>query len=198
MNLTERDRRALVFLGVALAISLTIYFWPEGKPEVVEASGADSIPMAERRLQKTRELAATIPAKEKVLQEIEGQVAGREKGLIEDETAQQAQARIVQLLRKIARAQSPPLELGAIDLGNIRPLGDHYAEAVVTVSAQCQIEQVVNLLADLSAQPELIATNEIQLRTADQRRKTVAMRLTVTGVLPRRQLPAQRPGGTLF
>jgi Tfp pilus assembly protein PilO len=192
MTLQDRDRRALALLAVAVIISLGVYLWPESAPAAVAPTLADSIAMAERRLQKTLELAATIPAKEKVLEQIDAQLKQREQGLIEADTPQQAQAQIVELLRKIARSQAPPLELGSIDLGPIQPFGDHYAEAFVSVSALCRIEQIVNLLADLSAQPELIATHDIQLRAGDQKKKTIALRLTVSGLLPRRLLPERK------
>lgn len=197
MTLQDRDRRALALLAVALVVSLGVYFWPESAPDTVAPAVTDSIAMAERRLQKTLELAAAIPAKEKVLEEMDAQLKEREKGLIEAETPQQAQAQMVELLRKIARAQAPPLELGSIDLGAVQPFGAHYAEAFVSVSAVCRIEQIVNLLADLSAQPELIATHDIQLRAADQKKKTISMRLTVSGVLPRRLLPERKGAASL-
>jgi len=197
MKFEDRDRRALAALGVMLFISLAIYFWPSPESEVVSAEGVTSIPEAERRLQKLRALAAAIPAREKALGEVEAQLKKREEGLLSAETAQQNQAHMLQVLRSVAQRQTPAIELGQVELGQVQPFGADYAEATISFTTTCQIEQVVNLMADLTAQPELIATNEIQIRAGDPKKKTVFFRLSVSGLLPRRLAPERR-GGTLF
>jgi len=197
MKLQDRDRRALAALGVMLVLSLAVFFWPSPETEVVSAEGVVSIPEAERRLGKLRALAAAIPAREQALRGVEEQLKERESGLLNAETAQQNSAHMLQVLRQVAQRQSPPVELGQVELGSVQPFGEHYAEARVSFSTTCQIEQVVNFLADLTAQPELISTSEIQIRAGDAKKKTVFFRLTVSGVLPRRFLPEKR-GGALF
>ena len=52
-------------------------------------------------------------------------------------------------------------------------------------------------LADVSAQPESIATHELQVRAQDARQKTLGVRLTVSGVLPKRLAP-ERKGANVF
>jgi len=158
--------------------------------------------MAERRLERVRELAATVAGKQKLLDGVAAQLKAREKGLIEAETAAQAQAQLSQVIRKLMRAQSPPMETGQVELGQIQPLGKYYGEALVTIGTNCRIEQLVNLLADLSRQPEAIATRELRVLAADARQKTIGVRLTVSAVLPRRLVPvttdSRTTGGNLF
>lgn len=199
MKLEQRDRRALALLGAALAVTALVYVWPEPGAEVVAASQS-SVPAAERRLERLRELAATVPGKEKLAEGVLVQLKAREKGLIEADTAAQAQAQLSQLLRKVMRAQSPAMEVGQVELGPIQPLGKDYGEALISVGTICRIEQLVNLLADLSKQPEVIATREIRVLAADPRQKTINMRLTVSGVLPKRLVPEQpqRRQGAFF
>jgi len=200
-KLDARDRRALTLLGVAALITTLVYFWPTGTGDVVRPSES-SVPMAERRLERVRELAATVAGKQKLLDGVAAQLKAREKGLIEAETAAQAQAQLSQVIRKLMRAQSPPMETGQVELGQIQPLGKDYGEALVTIGTNCRIEQLVNLLADLSRQPEAIATRELRVLAADARQKTIGVRLTVSAVLPRRLVPvttdSRTTGGNLF
>jgi hypothetical protein len=49
----------------------------------------------------------------------------------------------------------------------------------------CRIEQLINLIADLSAQPELLATRDLQIRSGDAKQKTLNVRVTVAGLIPR-------------
>jgi hypothetical protein len=76
-------------------------------------------------------------------------------------------------------------------------MGDNYGEVSVAVSFECQIEKLVNFLADLTAQPELLATSEIRISSANLKEKTVGVRLGLTGVVPRALVPA-RKGPALF
>lgn len=201
MKIEARDRRALSLLGVAALVTAFVYFWPTDTGEVVRASES-SVPMAERRLERVRELAATVPGKQKLLDGVVAQLKAREKGLIEAETGAQAQAQLSQVIRKLMRAQSPPMETGQVELGPIQALGKDYGEAVLTIGTNCRIEQLVNLLADLSRQPEAIAPRELRVLAADARQKTIGVRLTVSAVLPRRLVPvtaeARTTGGNLF
>jgi hypothetical protein len=197
MTLQERDKRALMLLGGAVAISAIIYLWPQGGAPTVISPAVSSIPLAEQRLSRLRQVVATVPGKRKVLDGITAQLKEREKGMLDAETAAQAQAQLLQIVRRVTRAQSPPLEIGQVDMGTVQALGADYAEALVSVSMTCRIEQLVNLLADVSAQPESIATHELQVRAQDARQKTLGVRLTVSGVLPKRLAP-ERKGGNVF
>ncbi|MBK7926393.1 MAG: hypothetical protein IPJ98_02570 [Bryobacterales bacterium] len=198
MNLTERDRRALLLLAGCAALFLVIYLWPQndGTAEVV-APDATSIPAAERRLIRLRDLAATVPARQKVLDEARKELALREKGLYKSPTAPQNAAEILQHIRKLARAQSPAIDIQQTDLGPVEPLGKEYGESVVTVNFNCRIVQLLNLLADISAQPELIATRDLNIRAGDPKQKTMAVRLTVGGVVNRSLVPKRKEIGSL-
>jgi hypothetical protein len=198
MTLQPRDRRALLILGGAAVFSLVFYFWPMGDAgvEIVSASPS-SIPQAEQRLARLRQSVAGVPARQNVLDQVAAQVREREKALLPGETAAQAQATLLKTVQRLARAQAPPIDLGQVDMGPIRRLGKDYGETLVSVSMNCRIEQLVNLLADISAQPELIATHDLRVSVADSTQKTINVRLTVSGVIARTLVP-ERKGGVLF
>jgi hypothetical protein len=194
MTITDRDKRALIGLGAAAVISLSVYFWPQESsvPEVV--GSVNTAAEVEQRLQRVRGLAAQVPARQQELERLTAELGKWETGLIKTETGQQAQAEIVQVLRRIGSNQVPPLGFGSVEIGQLRPLGDSkvYGEALVSVSFDCSIEQLVNTLADMTAQEEIIVTEEIRITPRREEDKSLQVRLTVAGLVPRELVPQQR------
>lgn len=198
MTLRKRDARALAVLAVALVLFALFHFaWPENSAPVISAAGAGSIPTAEQRLARLRRLAASLPGKEQTLKIAASDLEQREKGIIQAETAAQAQAQVLQIVRRVAKAQPSPLDIRSVELGQVRPFGEHYGEALVSVSLECRIEELLNLLAELTAQPELIALEDLRIGSANAKEKTVAARLTVSGIVPRKLVP-EKKGLTRF
>lgn len=201
MTLQPRDRRAIGILAAVVTLTLIYVFWPAGSVPAVVAPVGDPVAMAEKRLAKLREAAATVPAKEEVLKNVSLDLAQREKGLILADTAPQAQAQLIQIIRRLGAAETPPIEIRATELGNIQPLGDAYGQAMVSVQIECRIDQLVNLLAALSSQPELVTTSDLRVASSNVKEKTVGVRLTVAGIVPRRLLPQKaqdKKGGAPF
>jgi hypothetical protein len=190
MNLSPRDRRAIAWLAVAVLVGLVAYFWPasDGAAAVVAPVG-DPVTLAETRLARLRETAATVPAKEEVFKKVSADLAVREKGMIQADTAAQAQAQLIQIVRRLGAAENPVIEIRSTELNPIRPFGDSYGEASVAVQIECRIDQLVNLLASLETQPELVATSDLRVLSSNAKEKTVAVRVTVSGVVPRRLVP---------
>jgi hypothetical protein len=192
MKLSERDRRALLLLGVALAITAIVYVAVPGEAPAPVVAPAGDIPTAERRLARLRELAASVPGKQEVLRAVTAELEAREQGIVRAETGAQAQARVLEIVRRAAKELPAPVEIRAIELGPIRPYGEQYGEAVVSVSVECRIEELVNLLAEIAAQPELVALHELRVSAGDQKKKTVNARVTVSGIVPRNLVPEKK------
>ena len=197
MKLGKRDRRALLALGAAALLIVVVDISRRGSQQAPVAATADSVATAEKRLRRVRQLAALLPPREAELKAATDQLAEREKGLIQADTLPQAQAQLVQVARRLTEAQSPPIDLRNVELGQARPLGDDYGEVSVPLSFECRIEQLLNLLADLTSQPELLAPSGLRVTVADEKDKTINVRLTLSGVVPRRLLPAKRAPGAL-
>jgi hypothetical protein len=152
----------------------------------------DSIDRGQQRLALLRRQAATLPGKEAVLKQVSLELARREKGLIPGDTAEQAQAQLLQVVKRVAQQQTPPLDLGQVELGRPRPFGTAYGQVSVSITVTCRIEDLVNFLAALSAQPELTATEEIRLGTSHPKQKTIPVRLTISGLVARRLVPVRK------
>ncbi len=198
MNLDDRSKRALIILAAGLAVFFIflIATRPSGNgPAAVQP--VESIGRVEKRLEKLRASAATLPAKEEIYKKVSSELKEREKGLIQADTAAQAQARLVQILREVAKNQTPPLEIRQTELGPPRPFGEFYGEVPVSITIDCRTDQLVNYMAFLSAQPELIATEEIRFGASNAKTKTLPVRLTVTGMVPRKLVP-QKKGVSAF
>jgi len=188
-TLEPREKKALIALGAALAISAVVLayeFWPASSPAVAGAS-PQSVPQMEQRLARVREIAATVPGKQEILKQVAAELETREKGLIRAETAPQAQAQVVTILRGLAASES--LELRNYELGAITPFGDDYGAVNVSIQVDCRIEQLLNFLAALAARPELIATRDLRVIAGDPKQKTLNVRITVAGIVPKSLAP---------
>lgn len=192
MTVQKRDKRAIWILAGAAGVMLLMRFGlpGDGQPQVVRP--ADSIPLAERRLARLRQRVAGLSAQEQALAAVSAELATREKGVIQAETGAQAQAQLLQILRRLASEQTPPIELRTVEMGRISPLGRDYGEISVPVVFECRIEQLVNLMADLTSQPEALATSDLRVSVAKPKEKTINVRVTVSGVAPRRLVPEKK------
>jgi hypothetical protein len=199
MTLSPRYRRFVWWSVVSLIVTGIYTYWQQSsEPAVVVAAPIDSVTMAERQLAKLREAAATVPQKQEILKQVSGDLALREKGIINADTAQQAQAQIIQVLRKLGQDERPPVEFRTQEIGAVRLLekSDVYGEVLVSVQIECGIDQLVNILVGLAARPELIASNDMRLTSANPKEKTIGVRLTVSGVVPRKLVPGKKGAGT--
>lgn len=193
MTLSARERRLIALMCVSIVLSVIYYFVTRssGVPAVVQATpSTESVKSAELRLARLRDAAATVPGKESILKDVRAQLAQREKGIIQAPTVAQAQAQITQIVRSVLDAEMPPIPIRSQELGMIAPLGDAYGVTSIAVQIECSIEKVVNVLAALSARPELIYTDDIRITSANNpKEKTVGVRIAVAGVVPRALVP---------
>ncbi|MGA2591792.1 MAG: GspMb/PilO family protein [Bryobacteraceae bacterium] len=184
------DRRTALMLGGGVALVLLVRFvvLADRQPTVVAAS--DSVPLAEKRLAKLRELGATVPGKEKVAQQASGELAAREKGMILTATAAQAQAQLLEIIRRIGKDEG--IDVRGAEEMKVAPLAADYGEVTVAVSFTCRIDQFVNFVADLANRPELLATSDIRVIAGNPKEKTITVRLGLSGVVPRKLVPEKK------
>ena len=191
--MTARDRRALLLGGVALVI-LLISVMSKRTPEVKVATAADTVEQAERKLAKMRQLAATVPGKEELLKKVSLELGAREKGMIAADTAQQAQAQIQQVIRKLGAELK--IEVRGAEFGQVKALGTDYGEAPVSVTFDCTIDQLVNLLASLGSQEQMLGTTDVRVNSGNSKEKRINVRLTVAGVVAKKLIPEKKGIGT--
>lgn len=191
-SLSRRDRNALAALAVCAVVFAAVYFWSAENASTIGA--VTSIPKVEKRVSRLRRLASAVPARQQVLAKVNEELALREKGIIQAETAPQAQAQLLQIARRVAQAQNPPVVFKGTEFGPPRAFGDAYGEVAMTVSIEGGIEQIVNFLSDVCNQPELVSVSDVQLSQVSGKQKLVPARITFTGVVPKKLVPQRKEG----
>jgi hypothetical protein len=190
MTVGSLDRRTglVLALGVLAVLLLRFGVFSEGE---TPSAAPGSIPIAEKRLARLRQAAATIQGKEVILKQVRAELAEREKGILVADTAAQAQAQILEVIRRVAKNEGVDVR-GAEELNRVRALTADYGEVAVAVNFNCRIEQLVNFLAALANEPQLLATSDLRVSSTNPKDKTVAVRVSVSGVVPRQLVPEKR------
>jgi hypothetical protein len=190
----DRKKLAILAGGMLLLILRLVSIYRDNSAPVVAAS--ESIPVAERRLERMRQLAATVPGKETVLKQAVAELNTREAGVLKADTAAQAGAQLLDVIRRVAVADGIDAR-GAEEVNRVKPLANDYGEVSVTVTFTCRIEQLVNFLAGLADEPEILATNDINIVATNDKNKNVQVRLSLSGVVPKKLVP-EKKGVTTF
>ncbi len=195
MNLGNLDRKTAILGGVALATILLLRFvvLADRDPAVVGAS--NSVPMAEKRLQRLRQIAGTVPGKEAVLKQAAAELDAREKGILKAETGAQAQAQLQELLHAVGAGNG--IDIRGVEDSTVKPLGTDYGQVTVTVRFTCLIEQLVNLLAALANEPQALSTSDIQITGGPDKNKVIQVRLSLSGVVTKKIAQEKKTGGGL-
>lgn len=186
-----RDRKALIGLAAAVVLFFVLRAFLSGDataPKIVTQEG--SVDALELRLRRLRTSMARVPGKEVVLKQAQAELANREKHLVVADTVNQAQAQVLDVVKRLARKEG--FEVRGSDFSVPRPYGDAYGEVAVAINAECTAEQLVNLMADLGNEPQLLATSDLRISTGNPKLKTINLRLTVSGLVPRRLVPEKK------
>ncbi|MGA2271642.1 MAG: type II secretion system protein GspM [Bryobacteraceae bacterium] len=191
MTVGALDRRTLFILlgGLLLIAVLRFGVYGDRQPQVV--APAESIPATENRLERLRRVAATVPGKEAVLKQAGAELETREKSILKADTAAQAQALLLNVIHTVAAANGIDAR-GAEGFPAPKALADDYAEVSVPVTFTCGIDQFVNFLAAIANEPEILVANEIQVTGGNDKRKNVQVRLSLSGVVPRKLVPEKK------
>jgi hypothetical protein len=195
VTLGTLDRRSLFILVGGLAGIAILRFGVYGDHQAAVVGPADSIPTAEKRLRRLRELAATVGGKEAVLKQAAAELESREKGMLKADTVPQAQALLQDVIRSVGAANG--IDARGMEDWRFKPMANDYGEVSVTVAFTCGIEQLVNFLTALANEPELLATNSIQITGGADKKKNIQVRLSLSGVVPRKLIP-ERKGASAF
>lgn len=191
MTVGPRDQKALLLFAAGLVVILILRLVLSGSHDAaVVGATADSIPATEKRLERMREIAATVPAKEGMLKQAQAELTSREKGVMKADTAAQAQAQLIDLVQTVARANG--IDSHGVERMEAKPVTKDYGEVSVEVAFTCGIEQLVNLLAALADQPQILSTNEVRVNGGTDKKKNIQVRLGVTALVPRKLLPEKK------
>ena len=191
MTITPRDKKALTGLAVVGLILLIVNYTVPKDPALVAASSgsADSVELAQQRAAGLRQIGALVPAREAVMKQVSSDLADREKSLISGDTAAQAQAAVQEVAVRVGKGNQIDIRGGDFPAPKTF---DDYGMVYTTVTFECHIEQLVNFLADLSHQPELVIPSEERITAGQQKQKLVNVRMILAGVVPKKLIPEKK------
>jgi hypothetical protein len=178
-----------MLLAAALAIGGILYFVVPQPGSVATAAPPDNTAALEHRLARMRQIAAALPGREATLKQVSADLGSRERGLIPAETAAQAQASLIEIARRAGKMES--LDIRGGEFSAPRAFGD-YGLVYATVTFDCHIEQLINFLADLSQQPELVAPSEERIVSGNPKDKTVSVRMLLAGAIAKKLVPEKK------
>jgi hypothetical protein len=188
----DRKTAILAVSGVAAILLLRLVLGNNSAPAVVGTT--ESVPQALARLEKLRRVAATVPGKEDLMKQAAAELQAREKGMLKADTAAQSLAHLQEILNRVGRANG--VDIRGVEEARMKVAGD-YGSALVTVRFSCTIDQLVNLVAALAGEPELIATEELQVTGSTDKNKVIQVRLTLAGIVPKKLAQEKKTGSTL-
>jgi hypothetical protein len=193
MTLSQRDRRALVLLAAAMGVMGVLYYVSGNSSGNITAASPNTsqnnIGLAQQRLVRMRQIAATLPAREAAMKQVSADLTDRERGVIQAETAAQAQAALLETARRIGK--NDDIDVRGGDFGAPKTFGD-YGLVYTTITFECHIEQLVNFLADLSHEPQLIVPSEERIAAGNAKDKTMNIRMVLAGVVPKKLVPEKK------
>lgn len=189
----DRRSRAMLVAGAALLIPAAAWrFGLFGSSDAGTVAAAQAIPIDENRLQSLRVKAASVPGKEERLRQAQGELATREKGILKADTKAQAQAQLLEMVQFIAKTNG--IEVRGVERMSEAVISSDYGEVGVEVAFVCGIDQLVNLMAALADQPQILATNELRINGGNDKKKNIQVHLSVGALVARKLLPEKKGG----
>lgn len=192
MTLSVRDSViVLVAIGAVTAAILRLTSTTQVSPaaQVVSMSSTQ----LRQRLALLRQTAAVLPAREAVLKQTASDLGDRERGIIQAGTAAEAQSELLQTAVRLGKANG--LDVRSSDFSAPKAFGD-YGIVYATVSFDCHIEQLLNFLADLTREPQLIVPSEERMSaTGNAKDKTMTVRMVLAGVVAKKLIPEKKALG---
>jgi hypothetical protein len=194
MTIGNLDRRSRAWLVAGAALLIPAAAWRFGLFAGSDAGTvpAEAIPIAEKRLESLRVRAASVAGKEARLKQAQAELATREKGILKADTKAQAQAQLIELLEAIAKANG--IEVHGVERMSESVLSGDYGEVGVEVAFVCGIDQLVNLMAALADQPQILAANELRINGGNDKKKNIQVHLSVGALVARKLLPEKKGG----
>jgi Tfp pilus assembly protein PilO len=195
MQVSDKDRRALLILGAAFVLFLlfqTDLIFPA--PDA-SASASQSIEAEENQLLLAQTQVRQEPLLSSENQAVRALEESLEARLLKSETAALAQAEMRERVGELL--QGAGISMRASRFAPVEAEGDDFAQVPLVIDFDCDITRFVNLLADVANAPELLSTREIKVSSSKQKTKSVRVELTVSGYLPISRTPGlvKKSGG---
>ena len=182
MPVSDRDRRALLFLGIAFVLFLLLQTdW------ILPAPGASASDLGSVESEQNKLLLAQTQVRQEPLlsaeyRSLKSLEESLEDRLLESETAALAQAEMRERVGELLEGAG--ISMRASRFANVEAEGEDFAQVPLIVDFTCDVTRFVNLLADIANAQEILSTREIKVSSANPKTKAVRVELTISGYLP--------------
>ena len=182
MPVSDRDRRALLFLGIAFVLFLLLQTdW------ILPAPGASASDLGSVEAEQNKLLLAQTQVRQEPLlsaeyRSLKSLEESLEDRLLESETAALAQAEMRERVGELLEGAG--ISMRASRFTNVEAEGEDFAQVPLIVDFTCDVTRFVNLLADIVNAQEILSTREIKVSSANPKTKAVRVELTISGYLP--------------
>ena len=182
MPVSDRDRRALLLLGVGFVLFLLLQTdW------ILPAPGASASDLGSVEAEQNKLLLAQTQVRQEPLlsaeyRSLKSLEESLEDRLLESETAALAQAEMRERVGELLEGAG--ISMRASRFANVEAEGEDFAQVPLIVDFTCDVTRFVNLLADIANAQEILSTREIKVSSANPKTKAVRVELTISGYLP--------------
>ena len=182
MPVSDRDRRALLFFGIAFVLFLLLQTdW------ILPAPGASASDLGSVEAEQNKLLLAQTQVRQEPLlsaeyRSLKSLEESLEDRLLESETAALAQAEMRERVGELLEGAG--ISMRASRFTNVEAEGEDFAQVPLIVDFTCDVTRFVNLLADIANAQKILSTREIKVSSANPKTKAVRVELTISGYLP--------------
>ena len=182
MPVSDRDRRALLFLGIGFVLFLLLQTdWILPSPDTT-ATMPGSVEAEQNKLLLAQTQVRQEPLLSAEYRSLKSLEESLEDRLLESETAALAQAEMRERVGELLEGAG--ISMRASRFANVEAEGEDFAQVPLIVDFTCDVTRFVNLLADIANARKLLSTREVKVSSASPKTKAVRMQLTVSGYLP--------------
>ena len=182
MPVSDRDRRALLFLGIAFVLFLLLQTDWILPPPGAAVSSLGSVEAEQNKLLLAQTQVRQEPLLSAEYRSSKSLEESLEDRLLESETAALAQAEMRERVGELLEGAG--ISMRASRFANVEAEGEDFAQVPLIVDFTCDVTRFVNLLADIANAQEILSTREIKVSLANPKTKAVRVELTISGYLP--------------
>jgi hypothetical protein len=180
MNFSEKDKKALMVVGIAVALYAAAQFAVFPLWDTLQER-RDNLPIVERKLEKYHAVARTAELRRTEASSVDTKLQEAERGLLTSETAALASAELQQIAKQFTAAES--IDIRSNNFLPAKPVGGEYMQIPLGLQFQCRLDQLVNLLTDFSGHQKHLAVSRLGIQTLGGKDKQVSVGMELSGFM---------------
>lgn len=191
--MSQRDKRAVLLVGIAAAVFLALDFGVLPLWDSLQAE-REGLEVREQTFLKFRQAVESRAEHEAEKLLLEGHLRESEAGLLPGETPAIASAELRSRLQQLAAEHG--MEVPSIQFLETRPLGEEYVQVPLGIQLKGKIDGLVGFLQDCGMGPTTLRILNLSIQSGGDKEKMLTVGLTLAGILPSSRSRTAETGGT--